>query len=1403
MPWKIWHFQSPQLRVHERSVPEFEDNSGHLDNSAPKQFVVKSIETEWRTLAENPEFKEFTITSNLHENYHPLRLTNIARAPAKFTKSFVAPTSVEQPAASTPLGTKIRLGRVFSEEEDDDEDEQEEEVVDEPLQTADRRPVAPPGTQFGSRISISTTKGTTKRVSTTTTRRSTTTTTTTSSTSTEEEEEESEEVQAPRASRPSLATAAPKVSTTGAAIKSEELETVEDSEEVEDEPKIELKQSLEKSEDKNFAELPKSVTSIKSEEVEESVDEPEDEKKRVLKEDKVPEHAKSVLKASDAEKPVQKVQEFPEKVLKALETLKKSTETLEESEESGMEPAEVLETDPMTIEELAEASHKESTTPVSTSTTPVILVPSTTPAAVRNATLHAVRILPKKPTTTAPLFIEQGEREHEKEKEQEKKSSKEQRMPSETVDVDPEQLKMDEEDGDMDEIKPLVNPVIVCALPPDAGHCKDYVPRWFFNAESGQCEQFSYGSCGGNANNFFDRATCEVGCIAMHRPMGVLNRIPERCAHEKEPGFGGGYNVLWYFNTKNLRCEQFIYQGSGGNPNRFVSITACQHQCSSEGPFAQTQPPTTQSTQRPTTQNPLDSTDAVTVPFVATQPPQPVPQPPKMSKEDMEKFDKEYSHEEMEKEDEDEDEEEADVSADHRALLEPIPDHVKSFEKIEDVDLVPPPSSPIVGGLQHETPGEVAHPPAVRGDKTLIALQPNQIPDNSNPQYKVEPLPVEGTPLGPNANQPIVGPSPPESVNYQTGAKPKAHGINSFSELNAIDIDKFDVPEGAEGSDDTVDGGQLVPACPNGLQAHRYVDGRPVQCLPGRNQCPVDSVCYFNGLDYFCCPTVEDPYDKHIFGGYDGEETKQGYKQFGPLKIRRLRDAPIRDKRSLRQKRQTAFSMDDIVMPLRFDAEKPRQFASAAAVMGTSQRRRKQPSKWSPLDRDVSICIQPVQVGDCHAQHSRYFYDRNTDTCQPFYYSGCKGNANNFLSLDDCQRLCVIGQRRPSAATVIEEEKPVPAGQCPGEQPPLGGKYPVLCGNKNDSFGCPTGYYCRGGPPDVCCPGQNPATVKFVPTVLGAKTDVRASVDASEEEEEVEDETVTEQPTTTTTAGKKAYLEVPEFICPDASDPLFGRNGRPLLCGAGFDGVKMCPRGFYCAIDAGRGTRLCCPLLGSASRIPNEQVDAPYFGRRQANPGEVVGRGSLPEDASSSAAASKEEEADYTVPEVTVQETRLASSASVPSRPSKPAPRQPEPVNEEGEADEDEYEDEGAEQGDFAKLKMKPDRPVNKAQQIANSPEVDGVHIEIESETDVVDAEAPSALLGSKEHPEHRDLSECQLAPSVGRICREDEPAPRTNLHYYYSPKDKRCKLYFYKGCGGNANRFEKKAQCEEACARV
>ena len=52
-----------------------------------------------------------------------------------------------------------------------------------------------------------------------------------------------------------------------------------------------------------------------------------------------------------------------------------------------------------------------------------------------------------------------------------------------------------------------------CTLPADRGTCQTLISiRYFYNATSEKCEQFSYGGCGGNKNNFIFKKDCEARC---------------------------------------------------------------------------------------------------------------------------------------------------------------------------------------------------------------------------------------------------------------------------------------------------------------------------------------------------------------------------------------------------------------------------------------------------------------------------------------------------------------------------------------------------------------------------------------------------------------------------------------------------------------------------------------------------------------------------------------------------------------------------------------------------------------------------------------------------------------------------------------------------------------------------
>jgi len=52
----------------------------------------------------------------------------------------------------------------------------------------------------------------------------------------------------------------------------------------------------------------------------------------------------------------------------------------------------------------------------------------------------------------------------------------------------------------------------VCFMPKEVGMCRAYFPRFFYDANAQKCEEFIYGGCGGNENNFETLDECETEC---------------------------------------------------------------------------------------------------------------------------------------------------------------------------------------------------------------------------------------------------------------------------------------------------------------------------------------------------------------------------------------------------------------------------------------------------------------------------------------------------------------------------------------------------------------------------------------------------------------------------------------------------------------------------------------------------------------------------------------------------------------------------------------------------------------------------------------------------------------------------------------------------------------------------
>nr|P0DJ49.1 RecName: Full=Kunitz-type serine protease inhibitor BmKTT-1; AltName: Full=Delta-KTx 2.4 [Mesobuthus martensii] len=51
-------------------------------------------------------------------------------------------------------------------------------------------------------------------------------------------------------------------------------------------------------------------------------------------------------------------------------------------------------------------------------------------------------------------------------------------------------------------------------------------------------------------------------------------------------------------------------------------------------------------------------------------------------------------------------------------------------------------------------------------------------------------------------------------------------------------------------------------------------------------------------------------------------------------------------------------------------------------------------------------CSLPVDTGRGKGWFLRYYYNKNSKTCESFIYGGVGGNKNNFLNIENCCKIC-------------------------------------------------------------------------------------------------------------------------------------------------------------------------------------------------------------------------------------------------------------------------------------------------------------------------------------------------------------------------------------------------------------
>lgn len=146
-----------------------------------------------------------------------------------------------------------------------------------------------------------------------------------------------------------------------------------------------------------------------------------------------------------------------------------------------------------------------------------------------------------------------------------------------------------------------------CRVPKVVGRCRASMQRWWYNATGGSCQQFVYGGCGGNNNNYLTKEKCLEKCADVTDNIidglatsknGADSSIPsaprsqnfddsssdilnyeEYCNAKAVTGPCRASFLRWYFDAEKNSCGNFIYGGCWGNKNNYLSKEECMSRC--------------------------------------------------------------------------------------------------------------------------------------------------------------------------------------------------------------------------------------------------------------------------------------------------------------------------------------------------------------------------------------------------------------------------------------------------------------------------------------------------------------------------------------------------------------------------------------------------------------------------------------------------------------------------------------------------------------------------------------------------------------------------------------------------------------------------------------------------------
>ncbi|XP_026196251.1 protein AMBP-like [Anabas testudineus] len=115
---------------------------------------------------------------------------------------------------------------------------------------------------------------------------------------------------------------------------------------------------------------------------------------------------------------------------------------------------------------------------------------------------------------------------------------------------------------------PLFNGTEACKAAPDTGPCFGLKHRYFYNSSSMSCEQFKYGGCLGNQNNFMNEKECLQRCRT--EAVCRLPMVAQPCT---------GQPPIWAFDSTAGLCVAYKPGFCQANGNKFYSKAECEEYC--------------------------------------------------------------------------------------------------------------------------------------------------------------------------------------------------------------------------------------------------------------------------------------------------------------------------------------------------------------------------------------------------------------------------------------------------------------------------------------------------------------------------------------------------------------------------------------------------------------------------------------------------------------------------------------------------------------------------------------------------------------------------------------------------------------------------------------------------------